>query len=268
VSASTGSSEFVRAMGPVARELLGKPTEENKTRGEIRFGTRGSLCVSLKKGTWFDNETEEGGGLIDFVQAQKSLDKDGAKAWLQEHGHIKKPDAKKRIVATYDYVDREGKLVYQVVRYEPKDFRQRRPDGNGGWVWKMAGVDLVLYRLPSVDDAVEAGRTVFIAEGEKAVHAVESIGLVGTCSPGGAGKWKLGYNWIFEDSDVVILADNDPQKINRHTGEPMWHPAGPGPRRRHSGIPATDRQIGPIAHAARIARERGRGGLDRGRGHP
>lgn len=33
-----------------------------------------------------------------------------------------------RIVATYDYQDPSGTLIFQVVRRDPKDFRQRRPD--------------------------------------------------------------------------------------------------------------------------------------------
>src|SRR5262249_5124541 len=44
---------------------------------------------------------------------------------------------KRREVASYDYRDEHGTLLYQVVRYEPKDFRQRRPDGNGDWTWKI-----------------------------------------------------------------------------------------------------------------------------------
>jgi len=39
---------------------------------------------------------------------------------------------KRRVVKTYDYADENGQVLYQVVRYEPKDFRQRRPDGSGG----------------------------------------------------------------------------------------------------------------------------------------
>ena len=35
-----------------------------------------------------------------------------------------------RIAATYDYTDESGKLLFQVVRYDPKAFKQRRPDGN------------------------------------------------------------------------------------------------------------------------------------------
>jgi hypothetical protein len=39
----------------------------------------------------------------------------------------------RHIVATYEYPDAAGALLYQAVRYEPKDFRCRRPDGAGGW---------------------------------------------------------------------------------------------------------------------------------------
>ena len=46
-------------------------------------------------------------------------------------------DGNKRIVAKYDYTDAAGALLYQVLRLEPKSFRQRRPDGNGGWTWEL-----------------------------------------------------------------------------------------------------------------------------------
>ncbi|MET0706816.1 MAG: hypothetical protein ABWY82_08225, partial [Tardiphaga sp.] len=43
--------------------------------------------------------------------------------------------AKINIVATYDYRDSDDTLLYRVLRLEPKGFRQRRPDNNGGWIW-------------------------------------------------------------------------------------------------------------------------------------
>jgi putative DNA primase/helicase len=214
-------------MGPVARELLGEPNADLSSRDELRFGNRGSLSVDLTKGTFHDHEVGKGGGLLDLVQGQKRLDKDAAKEWLRQRGHISaaEPNNKPRIVATYDYVAATGEMLFQVVRFEPKDFRQRRPDGRGGWVWKMTGVQRVLYRLPKVIAAVDARRTIFIAEGEKGVHSLESIGLVGTCSPGGAGKWKPHYNSTFAGADVVVLPDNDPQATTPE-GEPRWHPDG------------------------------------------
>lgn len=57
------------------------------------------------------------------------------------------PTKPKRVaIATYDYSDADDTLLYQTVRFEPKDFRHRRPDGNGGWIWKL-GDRRVLYRL-------------------------------------------------------------------------------------------------------------------------
>lgn len=48
----------------------------------------------------------------------------------------KKAAVKRQVVKTYDYVD-NGALIYQVVRFEPKGFSQRRPDPDraGKWVW-------------------------------------------------------------------------------------------------------------------------------------
>src|SRR5262249_22315106 len=72
--------------------------------------------------------------------------------------------ARKAIAATYNYVDECGELLYQVVRYEPKDFRQRRPDGNGGWTWKL-DERRVVYRWPELLKFPDG--TVFVTEGEK-----------------------------------------------------------------------------------------------------
>jgi hypothetical protein len=213
-SNSSNNSEFVRAMGPVARALMGDPTEENKAKRELRFGTRGSLSVDLTKGTWFDNEANKGGGVIAFVCEKKRVDKAAAVEWLKEQGHLPKSDrasrsASKRQVATYDYLSEGGELLFQVVRFEPKDFRPRHPDGKGGWAWSMAGVDRVLYQLPSVSKAVREGRRIYIAEGEKGVDALFKLGVVATCSPGGANKWRSEYSRFLKGAEVVILPDND-----------------------------------------------------------
>lgn len=92
----------------------------------------------------------------------------------------------RRVLATYDYHDAGGALVYQVLRYEPKDFRQRRPDGAGGWVWDLKGVARVLYRLPQL-----AGQsTAWIVEGEKDADRLWAAGLVATTKAGGATGWE------------------------------------------------------------------------------
>jgi len=113
------------------------------------------------------------------------------------------------ISETYDYQDADGHLVYQVVRMHPKDFRQRKPDGHGGWTWKLEGVEPLPYRLPEVKAAVEAGRRVFVVEGERDVHTLEAFGMVATCNSGGAGKWYPSCTAALRGAHVVIVPDND-----------------------------------------------------------
>lgn len=119
------------------------------------------------------------------------------------------PPRERRIVAEYNYSNANGDLLYQVVRFEPKDFRQRRPDGRGGWMWNMNGIERVLYHLTEVIEAIAAERTIYVVEGEKSADALRERGLSATCSPGGAGKWRDEYNAYFAAANVVLLPDND-----------------------------------------------------------
>ena len=128
----------------------------------------------------------------------------------QDNGHGRRNGNghARRIVSTYDYTDRDGGLLYQSVRYEPKDFRQRRPDGKGGWVWSMKGIKLVLYKLPELMDA-DPSDWVFVCEGEKDVDRLLSLGLVATTNPMGAGKWRDEFGETLRGRRCCILPDND-----------------------------------------------------------
>ena len=113
-----------------------------------------------------------------------------------------------RIVATYDYTSADGDLLYQKCRYEPKDFRQRKPDGNGGWSWSLNGTPRVLYRLP--DLLASECEWVFVVEGEKDADNCHAIGLPATCNDGGAGKWdKVGDDSALHNRNICIIADKD-----------------------------------------------------------
>lgn len=114
-----------------------------------------------------------------------------------------------KVVAHYDYHGAGGELLFQVLRYRPKTFRQRRPDGAGGWIWDMAGVEKVPYHLPIVLQAVQAGIDVFVVEGEKDVHTLQELGIPATCNAGGAGKWLKQYCEQMKGARLVILPDND-----------------------------------------------------------
>ena len=116
-------------------------------------------------------------------------------------------NGKFHIKAEYNYRDEQGNLLYQAVRLEPKDFRQRRPDGNG-WSWSLQGVPRVLYRLPELL-AADPDDYVFIVEGEKDVENLRVLGLVATCNVGGAGKWRNEYSLWLENRICIIIGDND-----------------------------------------------------------
>jgi putative DNA primase/helicase len=120
-----------------------------------------------------------------------------------------KSKPKKKVVTQYDYRDENGDLLYQKIRYEPKEFRVRRTDGAGGWRWNLSGCRRVLYRLPELIQAVKNGETVFIVEGEKDVETLISWELKATCNFDGAGKWNESYNGYFKGATVINLRDND-----------------------------------------------------------
>lgn len=113
-----------------------------------------------------------------------------------------------KLVGIYPYLAHDGTLLYQVVRYEPKDFRLRRPDGSGGWVANLDGAKRVLYRLPQLL-AANTGEPVLIVEGEKDADCLCSLGFVSTTNFGGAAKWRAEYNDCLRNRSVVIIPDND-----------------------------------------------------------
>ena len=122
------------------------------------------------------------------------------------------------IEATYDYRDEAGRLTYQVVRYRPKDFRQRRPDGSGGWVWNMKNTPRLLFRLPELIEAIATGQTIYVTEGEKDALDIVAAGGVATCNSGGAGKWRAEYNAHFVGANVIVVADKD-EPGRRHAAQ-------------------------------------------------
>ena len=207
-------SDWAALMEPVARELCGEPNKHMSMNGELRFGSHGSLCVKIggeEKGTYFNHETGQGGGVIDLVMEKRDCSKRDAGIWIdRKFGSAPNANSQKsKIVAAYDYQDEEGNLLYQVVRMDPKDFRQRRPKPGGGWEWKVKGTRLVPYRLPELLEAIAQEQPVYIVEGEKDVERLARLGVVATCNPGGAKKWPESFSEHFSNADIYIIPDND-----------------------------------------------------------
>lgn len=174
------NSDLARLMGPVALAVLGKPNASLSTKSELRFGSNGSLSVDLSKGTFFDHETQQGGGVIALVEREKGLKGRDVFEWMTAQG-FDVPDrrdddrtsrngaaparadgrAKREIEATYDYTDADGNLLFQAIRWvfrkadgsfemtkdgakKRKTFTQRRPAMGEKNVW-INGLDAGEY---------------------------------------------------------------------------------------------------------------------------
>jgi putative DNA primase/helicase len=109
--------------------------------------------------------------------------------------------------AVYDYTDESGELLFQALRFEPKQFRQRT--GPGQAKWSIEGVRIVPFDLPDLIEDIALGHLVFVVEGEKDVLTLRDLGIPATTNPMGAGKWREEFNSFFHDADVVICGDND-----------------------------------------------------------
>jgi len=111
-------------------------------------------------------------------------------------------------VATYDYRDEHGTLLFQAVRLSPKTFRLRQQNEKAEWSWKVDGVRRVPYRLPEL----LGQRLVLLVEGEKDADNVAALGLPATTTPMGAGAWRDQYAHDLKQcgaEKVVVLPDND-----------------------------------------------------------
>ena len=197
----------------IARHYWGNPNEKLTSADDIRFGTRGSKSVVPSKGIWFDHEANVGGGVVDLVRYCENLDNKllVGKILLEQFGIQPETEASfgqgSAEFKTYDYFDAQGVLAYQVQRFYPKSFKQRRPDSNGGWIYNLKGVVPFPYLLPQILSRPD--ETIYVVEGEQCTEALINQGLLATTNSGGAGNWRQTLNHYFLGRDVVILPDND-----------------------------------------------------------
>ena len=73
---------------PVVSALLGAPNGRLTRGRRWRYGTKGSMSVNLDRGTWYDFEAVEGGGLLALIKRVQRTDNAGAFQWLAEQGHV------------------------------------------------------------------------------------------------------------------------------------------------------------------------------------
>jgi len=197
----------------IARHYWGEPNAKLSIKGRtLRWGTKGSKELDLR-GVWYDFEENCGGGIVDLVKRYGNLGISGSVADVleREFGIQKQAqkalEPKQYIQRIYSYFDADGAEAYQVCRMYPKSFRQRRPDGRGGYIYKMDGVEPLPYNLPGI--MKHPDQPVFVVEGEACADALIEAGLVGTTSHGGAGKWLDAHAQHLVGRNVVVMSDND-----------------------------------------------------------
>lgn len=108
------------------------------------------------------------------------------------------------------YTDKDGTPLYAAVRTQhddgSKSFVQKGPEG----VPSVKGIRPVLYRLPAVMGAIEAGHTIHLSEGEKAALALVASGEVATCNSAGCGQWQDELaDSLKGAAEVVVWQDRD-----------------------------------------------------------
>jgi 5S rRNA maturation endonuclease (ribonuclease M5) len=190
---------------------LKKVGRELRAPCPIHHGRRDSFSVNVETGDWFcHSECGRGGDVFALEMALNGFEfKRAHEEVFRLVGRSSSSNgngASRRIVNVYDYPDESGTVLFRVVRTAPKGFFQQRPDGHGGWINNMAGVRRVLFNLPSVI----AAKIVFVVEGEKDARAMRELGVVATCNPGGAGKWRDEYSkFLRGKEDVFVIPDND-----------------------------------------------------------
>lgn len=204
-----------------------------------------SARVHLRAGTFRCFACGARGGVLDALQLLGVYDRDEARRLAADYGILEPPRrqappaaAAERKPASapvviggpidYDrlpagpsvvqerawtYTDAHGVPVGRVRRFDLADGTKRiwqeRRDGDG-WAAGLAGVRLPLYRLPQVLERATAGERVLVVEGEKAVDALDRLGLFATTCAGGAGKWRDEHSAALAGASVVVIADCDP----------------------------------------------------------
>lgn len=120
----------------------------------------------------------------------------------------------------YDFLDHQGALLFQKVRFRalspdaprPKTFRYWTPSAYGGIgaPGKPDIADSIIYNLPDVLAAIAADETVHSTEGEADADELTALGYTATSHHQGAGHFTPEQAaWLRGAQRVVLWADRD-----------------------------------------------------------
>jgi len=114
----------------------------------------------------------------------------------------------------WEYKDEAGETLFVKRRFKTntekgKTYSLHKVDAAGNRKGSMTGARIVPYRLPELLNAREAGRAIYLVEGEKAADALVSIGAIATTSHAGASHWPEDITQYFAGAVVIVVPDCD-----------------------------------------------------------
>lgn len=214
--------------------IAGFPDGPGKMCSPIRQGDDNpsfSIWQGDKGLVWTDHGTKESGDQITLIEKVRGVSaKEAIRIMREWAGDLAPAPVRKdgkpqpRIVRIYDYQDADGRLKHQTLRYEPKMFRQRRPAAEGEragnkqasrdregnwWLWTLAGITPVLYRLPQLLSNPDLVVGIFEGEKDADAAAAADAKIAPTTAPMGAGKWREEYTQTLAKRRVIIVPDRD-----------------------------------------------------------
>lgn len=192
--------------------------------GDVRGNAGDSLVVETeggKAGMWHDFATGEGGDIFDLWAAVHGLDArsrfpdlmDSVRTWLGEPAPATSRPAKPALAmddlgpytGKWDYLDRQGRLIACVYRYDPPEGKQFRPWDVKVRAWK-APDPRPLYNQPGIALA----DAVVLVEGEKAAQALIDKGICATTAMNGANAPVEKTDWSpLAHKQVLVWPDHD-----------------------------------------------------------
>ena len=112
------------------------------------------------------------------------------------------------------YRAEDGAELFTKRRYKTSDAKGKtysihRVDASGKRVAGLKDTRIVPFNLPELLAAKQAGKAIYLVEGEKAADALASIGATATTSHTGAGSWPTEITQYFTGANVVVIPDND-----------------------------------------------------------
>ena len=117
------------------------------------------------------------------------------------------------------YRAEDGTELFTKRRYKTSDAKGKtysihRVDASGKRIAGLKDARIVPLNLPELLAAKQAGKAIYLVEGEKAADALASIGAVATTSHTGAGSWPTEITQYFSGANVVVIPDNDEPGIS------------------------------------------------------